>query len=430
MALADGISFNAASGGTGAFVYDTARSSFYTPAQGVSEGELVDGIEYSYLAQDSLTAPTQREWGVATFNAGASSFVRTIIRGGISNGMVSGPNVPVDFLVPPIISLTLLAEDVRLKLTQDTTFFVSNSGSDLNNGFTIGTAWMTSQHAADWLAANVDASGFSITVQFADGTYAGCTISATPINLGANYIWNGNASDNSLVVFNNGSYTAAVIELLGNIAGLISFQNFTIAPTVESSVGISSDYGNQVVEATNIAFDSSALTSGGACFGIDNAFCAMTSGVGNSVKGTWLGLVWIFVPAVFNFTGGPITLIGTPAFTLGTVQAYSAGAIIIGNGEGWVGSATGPRFVLQQGASIEGDGSGNLNYYPGNSAGQISSGGGFYDGILYSPAVQKSGLPTTSDIPSGYWAVFKDTSGGGVYVAYNDSGTIKKVALT
>ena len=30
----------------------------------------------------------------------------------------------------------------------------------------------------------------------------------------------------------------------------------------------------------------------------------------------------------------------------------------------------------------------------------------------------------------GVWTVVKDTSGGGVYVAYNEAGTINKVALT
>jgi hypothetical protein len=43
---------------------------------------------------------------------------------------------------------------------------------------------------------------------------------------------------------------------------------------------------------------------------------------------------------------------------------------------------------------------------------------------------KKAGLPTTTDLPKGTSGVFKDTSGGGVYLAYNDAGTIKKVALT
>jgi hypothetical protein len=43
---------------------------------------------------------------------------------------------------------------------------------------------------------------------------------------------------------------------------------------------------------------------------------------------------------------------------------------------------------------------------------------------------KKAGVPTTASIPVGTSMVFKDTTGGGVYLAYNDAGTIKKVALT
>lgn len=43
---------------------------------------------------------------------------------------------------------------------------------------------------------------------------------------------------------------------------------------------------------------------------------------------------------------------------------------------------------------------------------------------------RKAGLPATTDLPAGASGVFKDTTGGGVYLAYNDAGVIKKVALT
>jgi hypothetical protein len=43
---------------------------------------------------------------------------------------------------------------------------------------------------------------------------------------------------------------------------------------------------------------------------------------------------------------------------------------------------------------------------------------------------KKSGVPVVADLPAGTSGIFKDTSGGGVYLAYNDDGTIKKVALT
>lgn len=44
-------------------------------------------------------------------------------------------------------------------------------------------------------------------------------------------------------------------------------------------------------------------------------------------------------------------------------------------------------------------------------------------------ATEISGVPTTSVVAEGTSGLFKDTSGGGVYLAYNDAGTIKKVQL-
>ena len=42
----------------------------------------------------------------------------------------------------------------------------------------------------------------------------------------------------------------------------------------------------------------------------------------------------------------------------------------------------------------------------------------------------KAGIPTTTDIPAGQWAIYKDTSGGTLKLYANDGGTIKSVALT
>ena len=41
----------------------------------------------------------------------------------------------------------------------------------------------------------------------------------------------------------------------------------------------------------------------------------------------------------------------------------------------------------------------------------------------------KAGIPTTTDITAGKWAIYKDTSGGSIKLYANDGGTIKSVAL-
>ena len=42
----------------------------------------------------------------------------------------------------------------------------------------------------------------------------------------------------------------------------------------------------------------------------------------------------------------------------------------------------------------------------------------------------KTGIPTTADIPPGFFVMYKDTSGGTLKIYANDGGTIKSVTLT
>jgi hypothetical protein len=59
------------------------------------------------------------------------------------------------------------------RLTADTTFYVRTDGSNSNNGLanTSGGAWLTIQYACDQMA-NIDANGYGVTIQVADGTYS------------------------------------------------------------------------------------------------------------------------------------------------------------------------------------------------------------------------------------------------------------------
>jgi len=59
----------------------------------------------------------------------------------------------------------------------------------------------------------------------------------------------------------------------------------------------------------------------------------------------------------------------------------------------------------------------------------ITTGNYATNNIVDNTVKTKSGLPTTSDIAAGKWAVYKDTSGGTVALYTNDGGTIKSVPL-
>jgi hypothetical protein len=42
----------------------------------------------------------------------------------------------------------------------------------------------------------------------------------------------------------------------------------------------------------------------------------------------------------------------------------------------------------------------------------------------------KAGDPNTTDLPAGYWGIWRNSTSGAVYLAVNYSGTIKKVTLS
>jgi hypothetical protein len=108
--VADAVSFTAASAGTGTFVFGSARPSFRTLAQAQTAGHLIDGQIVSYVAQDSLVSPTQREWGKGVYSNSGNSVSRLIISGTVNAG-VAGTGSPISFSVPPVVSLTALTSN-------------------------------------------------------------------------------------------------------------------------------------------------------------------------------------------------------------------------------------------------------------------------------------------------------------------------------
>jgi hypothetical protein len=164
--LVDAVSFVANAAGAGAFVFGAARPSFRTPTQAA----LIDGVSYSYLAQDSLSSPTQREWGTGTYSQSGNSLARTTVLGTVNNG-VSGSGSALSFSVAPIVSLTALAAEFRIKITSAFTVYVATTGSDVTGNGTLANPWATCQFAFNWLVHNIDPGGFAVNIQLADGTY-------------------------------------------------------------------------------------------------------------------------------------------------------------------------------------------------------------------------------------------------------------------
>ena len=137
--LVDRCIFTSSTGGLLDFKVDAAVNGYLTPAQALA----VDSNSYSYAAQTTDAAGNIQQWevGASIASSSTTSFTRTVEFS--SNG-----NAKVNFVTPPIVTLTALQADFIQTVINDTNVTGTLSPSTLTLGWT-GTL------AADRLNANV-----------------------------------------------------------------------------------------------------------------------------------------------------------------------------------------------------------------------------------------------------------------------------------
>jgi hypothetical protein len=401
MALVDGVSFVAAAAGTGTFAFGSSRPSFLTLAQAVTDGELANGQTVSYLAQDSITAPTQREWGHGTFSsAGSGSIARTTVLG---NSL--GTTSAINFTVPPIVSLTVLAEDLLgtnglIHATSDLTFYVSTTGSDSNPG-TLAEPWATPQHAADYIISTYDFAGWLITVQLEAGSYPGVVIfnpySSANANVASAGITAGAGSPLFVFQGNAADATAVVLTTPAGHGGMFICRQCNLVwpavanMTLDGSVNTQDDAPSQIHTGTMFIGDGTGGTviykggpttsCGDAISAVENGLASLNDNIivnggkfdyilsadgGNINSSSWSG----------NQT--TVTLENNPSYAgaFAVVGSYASNGLI-DDFAAYSGTGTGPRFECNGPlATINVNwNAGGLDFYPGTSAGIVSAAG-------------------------------------------------------
>jgi hypothetical protein len=248
----------------------------------------------------------------------------------------------------------------RIALTENTTLYISPSGSDSNDGSTPTLAFKTRQAAYHYAQANLDLAGFILTFQLADGTYTdGMNVKGPLV---------GGTSPDTVIFQGNLTYPAACVISAPDCFSAVYAAMFSIRGfRLQGGAGIESG-PLAVIVFGNIDF--------GQCSGPHmNAYLAgqiitdgtpysISGGANSHFKGDSYGII--------NVSGITITLNGTPAF-----NCFSAnGAALVCNaGLGFAGSgATGARYsVIENGITVVYNG--NPNYYPGSWGGSSGSGG-------------------------------------------------------
>lgn len=266
------------------------------------------------------------------------------------------------------VLLANMKTQFRIRLLADTTFYIAtagNGGNDANNG-TVGSPWLTIQHAVDVVSLFYDLNGKKITFQVGPGTYA-----VQQINIGG---FVGSFNGASAITFKGDSVTPGNVVINGvvycfNVAGVavVVIDGFALSTSGAGGASISSAQG-AAVSYKNIAFGAASNVN------VSGSFAGQISNGGNfSISGNSGYFASSSRGGLVQFSAGTATLIGTPGFVTTFVQAERGANVEVG-GIVFAGTgATGSRYFANLCGNITAGGV----TFPGSSAGSTAAGGNY-----------------------------------------------------
>ena len=258
--------------------------------------------------------------------------------------------------------------NAREVLTADTTFYVRSDGHDTASGLNNTTdattgAWLTPQHAIDVLTGTqYDFGGKNHKIKIGSGTYGVCEMMAGWIGGGTLTI-EGDTSTPSNVVFDSSDWTPP-LYIGATLPGTMYIDGIK---TVDGNYGIHF-WGIGTIQLGKIVYGASNyghLCAGnvGSCLYVASNY--EITGGSESHYTLYMGNIWVDPVTV--------TLTGTPDFSVGFAYGSMTGSIYA-SGVTFSGSATGPRYLANTNAVVHTNG-GGASYFPGDSAGSVSTGG-------------------------------------------------------
>ena len=255
------------------------------------------------------------------------------------------------------------------------TYYLSASGNDANDCLTVPTACRTPSHIQSLIGGLDLSSGNTVTVNLADGNYAGWEASIAPpgCSSAACVTWIGNTTTPANVTV---SGSDAIMADKSGVAFTIKGMTLQGNGAAVSGLG----YGLYVVSGAQVLFDKIvfAACNNAHIFAQSGGTVAMASGSATySITGNAPVHLNSQNSAMINIGGATVTLTGTPAFSTAFAVA-SATSSILAPSVSFSGTATGQRYqVSLNGVINTGTAAGNTDnsYFPGNSAGTSSSGG-------------------------------------------------------
>ena len=278
-------------------------------------------------------------------------------------GLVQPDNVTIG-ISAGVISIK---EARRTLLTANTDFYVSTSGNDANNGLTVGTPWLTFDHALKTLNSGYDFDGWTVTLHVA-GAFT-TTLSSTGVQTG---------QVTPLII--DGGGTASITVASGSCVQALNGASLQV-----QNIGLSQGSAGPI-DAGLYAGPGGSITGGaGLAFGVCGGTGILANGAGANLQMTASfsinnNIGENFASAASTATlgvSGGITVNITAAITyVAFVNAVGCGVInwpvsVTIGGTG-VGSTIGARYGISANGVISTTGSNPLTYFPGNVAGPVA----------------------------------------------------------
>lgn len=262
-------------------------------------------------------------------------------------------------------------------LQADANYYVNAStGSDSNTGTSPSTAWLTLQHAWNWIQSNLNLNGFAVVVNCTGAFTAGVSAQGSLLggSLGTLALTFSFAAGSSVTATNSSCFVAQ------------DFAAFTLTAVSPSLTMTAS--GTGPVQG----FGAIALSGGFIALGNDLIFgsCAtaqiaatgagsnITYGGGMTVTGTSGYLMFTFNGGFITpSTGVTITASGGPTYTNAVVGAQASGSNVNVATTTFSGSVTGQRYNAFANGVINTNG-GGATFIFGSSPGTVNLVGGVY----------------------------------------------------
>lgn len=332
-------------------------------------GSLVDGVisAVAVLHANTIAGVTFNNSGTGALNVKRSDGTALLpgdLQGPPYVGLLIYNAANTEYLL--LNPATWVSQPPPTKLSGNLTLYVSTTGSDSNNGLTIGAPFLTIQHAWNVLVGNYNLNGFTATIQLADGTYgAGLVASTMPggVTSVTAITINGNSGTPANVII-NASGSGACLEAIGP-CGFVA-QNMKLQSAANGNLLAANNSG--FIQFQNIVFGATTANH------IATAYAGSVIAIGNySIVGGAASHWSATGGGTITVQNNTLTITGTPAFSFAFAAGGTTGSITV-TGETFSGAATGIRYVVDGNAVIYTNGSG-ATYFPGNAGGTTSHGG-------------------------------------------------------